>query len=78
MNFSRGSFPSIYKDGKIYVFGGNHLSKNPLSECECYDIRRNEWKKIANMSTGRAGSAACALSNDYIYIIGGRTNSNSL
>ena len=28
------------------------------------------------MSTGRAGSAACALSNDYIYIIGGRTSTS--
>ena len=74
MLHSRGGFPGVYVDEKLYALGGKQMMVNPISDCETYNIKRNVWRRIASLNTGRSSACACAVSTEYIYIIGGRTS----
>lgn len=50
-------------DGKLYVFGGQTgrgTSAKTISQVYSYDIKTNEWMKMADMSEGRTGLVATA------------------
>eukprot|EP01022_Parablepharisma_sp_SALTPOND_P005275 TRINITY_DN122057_c0_g1_i1.p2 TRINITY_DN122057_c0_g1~~TRINITY_DN122057_c0_g1_i1.p2 ORF type:complete len:400 (+),score=7.72 TRINITY_DN122057_c0_g1_i1:102-1202(+) len=58
--------------GEIVVIGGfgNSSSKEPLSSCERFSIKRNKWESAENLVTARARAAACEC-NTSIYVFGG-------
>ena len=70
----RKGFSTAVVDDKIYLIGGtlfeNGRGPFGLSTVEVYDPKMNNWQKIADMPTPRAG-AKTAVIDGTIYVFGG-------
>ena len=47
MNVSRALHTSEWKDGKVYVFGGENRGK--LANWEIFDVSNNVWTNTADL-----------------------------
>ncbi|VDK43876.1 unnamed protein product [Gongylonema pulchrum] len=56
-------------NGTIIVAGGSD-GRTRLRSAEIYDVQRNQWTKIRNMTQKRSDAAACAFAGK-MFIAGG-------
>jgi N-acetylneuraminic acid mutarotase len=78
MSTERWAHSSIAMDGKIYVVGGQDSikTKNGLiafNTMGVYDPILDSWEVKANLNTGRANFATCALNGKILAVGGSRT-----
>ena len=67
---TRGGFPAIVVDGKIYAFGGWKVPVGLVPTVNVYNPATDTWTKKRDMPTTRSAAAA-AMVNGKIYVIGG-------
>ena len=81
MNCSRQDFPSVIKNGNLYVIGGIDSSNNLLSSIESSPINEDlsigDWTTSASLPKplGRIGAVVV---DEYLYVVGGSSNSGDL
>ena len=56
--------------GLLYVIGGQDQYEKEISTVQTYNPETNLWKKVASLSTARAGICAVACKN-FLYAVGG-------
>jgi len=60
-----------------YVFAiGSKYPDETAKKCEVYEVAKNKWTEIAELTQSRHYHAICVLENRYIYCIGGRDSQN--
>lgn len=55
----------------VYAIGSKHPDDLAKS-CEVYDVARNKWTEIGDLTQGRHFHTSTLVENRYIYVIGGR------
>lgn len=55
---------SVYKNGKVYIFGG--FFNRPSNSCYAYELKANSWEKIQNLPQVTAAATAAVLENSII------------
>lgn len=74
MNVPRSGPACVFCEGYVYTFGGKPHAKT----CEKFSLSSNKWLPIASMYYPRTdASASAALSNEYIFVVGGEPQSPS-
>lgn len=68
--FAAGAF-----DGRIYVAGGHDENKNALKTAWAYDIRRDEWHELPQMSQERDECEGVVIGNEF-WVVSGYTTEN--
>ena len=69
---------NLIKSNFLYAIGGKHNSIG-LKTIEKYDVERDEWHELRmQLNYDRAFGSAIALSERYIYILGGTTNTDCI
>lgn len=63
--------------GVIFCVGGRGASGNPFKTIECYDLRKNQWFQVAEMSTRRRHVGVVAVGGK-LYAVGGHDGSEHL
>ncbi len=43
MLMARASFPGVYVEGSIFALGGKQMARNPISDCEVFNLRKKAW-----------------------------------
>ena len=72
MNTFRNFFTAALTNDKVYVFGGyDDITKKQIKKCEYYDIKKDSWNDINDMTFERSQLASCSLDDDCIYLFGG-------
>ena len=72
MSTRRVGAASIELNGLIYVIGGYCLHPDkPLSSCEVFNPRTGVWSFTSEMKHARFGHAISAVSNRYLFVVGG-------
>ncbi|MHC4539452.1 MAG: Kelch repeat-containing protein [Planctomycetota bacterium] len=70
MPTGRGHTNACVVDGKIYVIGGNDVSKLIMPPVEVYDPATDTWTRKADMPTRRGEFSTCEV-DGIIYVMGG-------
>ena len=70
MAFSRAAHCAVVLEELIYVMGG-HDDNLCLRSVECYNPANDQWTQILDMNNARKFSAAAAITNGKIIVVGG-------
>ena len=70
MAFSRAAHCAVVLEELIYVMGG-HDDNVCLRSVECYNPANDQWTQILDMNNARKFSAAAAITNGKIIVVGG-------
>lgn len=68
------SHTCIYTSTHLYVCGGKNNNNKAQKNCEVFDFDKYDWNEIAPMHYTRT-CAAGARAGDYLFVMGGYTNS---
>lgn len=75
----RKEHSTVMVNGKVYALGGyDGEQARFLSECEVYDVTKDEWSIISSMNKAKCAFAATAVNNDTIFVCGGYDGENRL
>lgn len=58
----------------LVIFCAGGYLRQSLSNFECYDPKKDQWRRLPDLSTPRSGLGACMVKGA-LYVIGGRNNS---
>lgn len=68
MKLIKKEHTSIAIKDKVYVLGGYDGERSVfLSECEIYDVTKNEWTMAAPMQRAKCAFAATKVNESYFY-----------
>ena len=69
----RGEHANCVVDGRIYVLGGIHNSRNGPIEVDRYDPSSDAWTRVSSMPTRRNHfTCGAALAGDELWVCGGK------
>ena len=57
---------SVFKDDKVYIFGGSPHGRNSLSTCETYDLKTKMWTSIGSLPYAARFVTAGLIGKDII------------
>lgn len=55
---------------------GSKYPDETAKKCEVYEVAKNRWTEIAEMTQSRHYHSVCVLDGRYLYVIGGRDSQN--
>jgi len=70
-------FTLAHLNGYIYVICGKDSSSEVVDTCERYSVEENVWTSIAPVKKRRYAASAVGISNNKIYLFGGRSDYNN-
>lgn len=59
----RGLGATIYKENKIFMFGGAHIWPTPISSCEIFDISKRTWTETTPLPEPSYALTAAIMQN---------------
>ncbi|OUZ99506.1 F-box domain [Macleaya cordata] len=74
MPSKRSFFASAALDGKIFVAGGHDENKNALKSAWAYDLRKDEWDELTQMSEERDECEGIVIGNEFWVVSGYSTD----
>jgi Uncharacterized protein conserved in bacteria len=77
MIYKKFDFTLAYLNGYIYVICGKDNTSEVVDTCERYSIQDNQWNSIAPVRKRRYAASAVGMSNNKIYLFGGRSDYNN-
>ncbi|XP_010257590.1 PREDICTED: F-box/kelch-repeat protein At1g15670-like [Nelumbo nucifera] len=75
MPSKRSFFASGSLDGKIFVAGGHDENKNALKSAWSYDVRRDEWEELSQMTEERDECEGVIIGNEF-WVVSGYSTEN--
>ena len=55
---------------------GSKYPDETAKKCEVYEVAKDKWTEIKELTQSRHFHAICVLENRFIYVIGGRDSQN--
>lgn len=64
---------SYLSSGKILVSGGLDGNAEPISDCECFDLKTQAMSKFSPLKMPRNGHSVIELGNNHLIVVNGKT-----
>ncbi|KAL5708511.1 hypothetical protein ACHQM5_019301 [Ranunculus cassubicifolius] len=66
----RSLFASVAINGKIFISGGHDENKNALKSAWSYDVKKDEWNELTQMSEPRDECEGVMIGNEFCVVSG--------
>ncbi|PIA53893.1 hypothetical protein AQUCO_00900459v1 [Aquilegia coerulea] len=70
MPSKRSFFAAAALDGRVFIAGGHDENKNALKSAWTYDVRRDEWSELTQMSEERDECEGVVIGNEFCVVSG--------